>query len=201
MKTHIKIFIIIVAAFFSNHAWAASAISPVSVGIMPPVQFPTDDFAVTGFRLSLLYGHHRNVYGLDVGLLGNITDQSFTGLGVSGLFNNTRGTTNIIGLQFAGLTNINTGKTTVYGIQAALGLNYQTADSDVIGFQFAAANHVPFTDIFGFQAGLYNRAKEVYGVQIGIVNIAESLHGIQIGLINFNNKGLVSVCPIINIGF
>jgi hypothetical protein len=201
MKTHIKIILILLSAFFSQNSFAASTITPLSVGLMPPVQFPSADYMVTGLRASLLYGHHRNVYGLDFGVLGNITDQSFKGLAVSGLFNNTRGETSILGLQLAGLTNINQGKTAVYGVQVALGLNLNTADSDVIGLQIAAANHAPFTDIFGVQAGIYNRAKEVYGLQIGLVNFADNLHGIQIGLVNFNNKGLLGVSPILNVGF
>ena len=201
MKKLIQKILIAVSILGGPSVYAASAISPVSIGLMPPVQFPSDDFAITGARISLLYGHHRNVYGLDIGALGNITDQTFTGMALSGLFNNTRGTTNILGLQAAGLTNINTGKVAVYGLQVALGVNYQSAASDVYGVQFAVVNQAAFTDIVGLQVGVYNRAKDVYGFQIGVVNIAENLHGIQIGLINFHNKGLISVSPIINIGF
>ena len=200
MKAHIKIVLFVSAVFFSQLGIAATTITPIAVGIVPPVQFPSDDFTITGLRLSLLYGHHRNVYGLDVGALGNITDQAFTGLAVSGLFNKTGGQTTILGLQLAGVANINTNKVNAYGLQVAL-VNYQSADSDIVGLQLGAGNHAPFTDVFGVQAGLYNRAKEVYGLQLGVVNIAENLHGIQIGLINFNNKGLISVCPILNVGF
>lgn len=176
--------------------------SPVSVSVAPPVQFPPADFSVTGVRASALWGHHRNIYGVDLGLLGNITDQDFTGLAVSGLFNNTRGTTNVLGLQFAGITNINTNKTSVYGLQAALGANYNAAASKVAGVQLALlANVAPFTDIYGAQIGLYNRAKDVYGLQIGLVNIADNLHGIQIGLANFNHKGPFAISPILNVGF
>lgn len=201
MKNLIKLTLVIFSVFCFQQTWAASAITPLSIGFVPPVQFPPDDFTVTGLRTSLLYGRHRSVYGLDIGLLGNITDQNFAGLAVSGLFNKTAGTTTIFGLQLAGLTNINSGKTAVYGFQVAMGVNYQSAVSDVIGVQLAAGNHAPFTDIYGLQVGLYNKAKEVYGLQIGVVNIADDLHGLQIGLINFNNKGLISVCPILNAGF
>jgi hypothetical protein len=181
---------------------AHAAISPVSVAIVPPVQFPPGDFSVTGVRASVLWGKHRDVYGLDVGLLGNITEQTFTGVAVSGIFNNTRGVTNILGLQFAGITNINTNKTSVYGLQAALGANYNAAAANVVGIQLALlANVAPFTDIYGLQIGLYNRAKEVYGFQIGLVNVADNLHGIQIGLANFNNKGPFAISPILNVGF
>lgn len=178
-----------------------AGVTPLSVGIAPPVQFPPSDYTITGLRLSGLWGHHRDLYGVDLGLLGNITDQRFVGVGVSGLFNYTKGTTTILGLQLAGLTNINTNKTDVYGMQLALGLNSNTAASSLTGVQLAAVNLSPFMDIYGLQAGIYNTAKDVYGIQFGLVNVADSLHGIQIGLINFHKKGLIGVSPIINIGF
>jgi hypothetical protein len=180
-------------------AW--SAVTPLSVGIAPPVQFPPDDFSVTGLRASVLWGHHRDLYGVDLGVLGNITDQTFTGIGVAGVFNATHGSTTALGLQLAGLTNINTGKTSVYGVQAALGLNLNTVASQVAGVQLALANVSPFTDIYGLQLGVYNKAQEVYGFQIGLINVASDLHGIQIGLLNFNQKGLFAVAPILNVGF
>jgi len=179
---------------------SSAAISPVSISLVPPLQFPPGDYAVTGARISLL-GRQRNVYGVDVGLLGNITEQNFTGLAVSGLFNNTRGTTNVVGLQFAGAANINNNKTRVIGLQAALGLNYNAAEASVMGLQLALANVSKFTKIYGVQAGIYNHAKEVYGLQIGLVNVTDSLHGLQIGLLNFNKGGLFAVSPILNAGF
>lgn len=181
---------------------AQAAMSPVSIAILPPIQFPPSDFDITGLRASLLWGHHRNVYGLDFGLLGNMTDQDFVGVGISGLVNYTTGVTRAIGLQAAGVTNVNLGQTRVYGIQLALAVNYNAAASSVSGLQAALlANIAPFTDIYGFQVGIYNRAKDVYGFQIGVVNDADNLHGIQIGLVNFHRKGTFVVSPIINAGF
>ena len=183
---------------FQAHAF----VSPLSVGIVRPVQFPPADFSVAGLRLSVLWGQHRDMYGLDFGVLGNITEQDFVGIGVSGLFNMTRGTTTILGLQLAGVANVNSGKTSVYGLQAALGVNSNSAESSVTGLQVAVlANLAAHTDVYGAQIGIYNRAKSVYGFQIGIVNVADSLHGIQIGLANFHHKGIFAVSPIINIGF
>lgn len=200
MRKYVSLFIIVAGLFHFNSA--QGAISPVSIAIVPPVQFPPGDFSVTGVRASVLWGKHRDIYGLDMGLLGNITEQTFTGIGVSGIFNNTRGVTNILGLQLAGLANVNTNKVSVFGIQATLGVNYNTAASMVSGLQLALiANISPFTDIYGFQIGLYNRAKDVYGLQIGLVNVADNLHGIQIGLVNFNNKGPFAISPILNVGF
>ncbi|MNS86713.1 hypothetical protein D3C72_1206240 [compost metagenome] len=192
---------ILAAVLFFYFTPAQAAISPVSISVAPPVQFPPNDFAITGVRASALWGKHRNVYGIDVGLLGNITEQTFTGLAVSGLFNRTMGTTTITGLQLAGLTNINTSKTRVFGLQAALGANINTAESSVAGLQLALANISDHTSIYGVQAGLYNKAKEVYGFQIGLINVTDNLHGIQIGLVNFNKSGPFAISPVLNVGF
>ena len=175
--------------------------SPLSVGVAPPVQFPTKDFSVTGVRASLLWGRHRDVYGIDLGVLGNVTDQSFVGLGVSGLFNLTNGMTTILGLQAAGLTNINTKSVDVYGVQVALGLNKNDGASTVNGVQIAAVNLSEHTVIRGAQIGVYNTAQAVYGLQVGLVNVCDNLHGLQIGLANFHHKGLFVVSPILNFGW
>lgn len=204
MQKHLKYFLVVVAIFSLNGSWtpAHGAVSPLSVAIVPPIQFPPGDFSVTGVRASALWGKHRDLYGIDAGLLGNITEQTFTGIAVSGIFNNTRGVTNILGLQLAGITNINSNKVSVYGLQAALGVNYNSAATTVAGLQVALlANISPFTDIYGLQVGLYNRAKEVYGFQIGLVNVTDNLHGVQIGLMNFNHKGTFAISPLLNIGF
>jgi hypothetical protein len=179
---------------------ARAAFSPLSVALVPPLEFPSEEYTITGARLSLLYGKQRDIYGLDFGLLGNITTGNFGGMAVSGLFNYTMGTTHIIGLQFAGLVNINTNKTTVIGVQLAAA-NYNSAESAVEGLQFALANINEHTKIYGVEVGIYNRAQDVYGFQIGLVNVANSLHGVQIGLLNFNKTGLLSVSPLLNIGF
>ena len=178
-----------------------AAVSPVSVSVIPPVQFPAKDFSVTGVRASALWGQHYDVYGIDLGLVGNITEQSFVGSALSGVFNYTKGDTTVLGLQLAGLTNINTNKTNVIGLQAALGANYNSAASSVTGIQLALANLSKHTDIYGLQVGVYNRAKSVYGFQIGLVNSCDNLHGLQIGLINYNKTGTFLVSPIINFGF
>ncbi len=189
-------------SFLTFSEQARAAVSPVAVAILPPVQFPSDEFSITGARLSFLWGHHRDLYGVDLGILGNITDQEFTGIALSGAFNYTKGTTTILGLQFAGLANINTNKTSVYGLQMALGLNSNKATSSVVGVQAALLGNLsPFTDIYGVQLGLYNKAMSVYGLQIGLVNVTSNLHGVQIGLVNFNSKGPFVVSPLINVGF
>lgn len=197
-----KNFLALLILSFSILQPAHAALSPLSVGLVPPIQFPPADFSVTGLRLSLLWGHHRDMYGIDLGVIGNVTDQDFTGIGLSGVFNLTRGTTKAIGAQLAGLANINTNKTRVYGLQGAIGLNENDAESSVVGLQIAAlANLSDHTTVYGAQIALYNKAYAVYGFQIGLVNVVENLHGLQIGLVNFNHTGVFSVSPILNVGF
>ncbi len=173
----------------------------MSVSVVNPVQFPPDDFSVTGLRLNLLYGSHRSVYGFDFGVVANRTKQTFTGIGAAGILNWTEGSTTAIGTQLAGVANWNTNKTTVYGFQLAGILNMNKASSTVVGIQAALVNLSGHTGIYGAQIGVYNKARTVHGFQIGLVNDATDLHGIQIGLINFHRKGLFVVSPIINIGF
>lgn len=180
---------------------AEAALSPLSVAILPPVQFPSQDFTVTGARLSVFWGQHKNVYGLDVGAIGNITEGEFVGVGVSGVFNYNKGSTTGVFLQGAGLGNFNVNKAQIYGVQIAGLINSNRAESKVVGLQIAAVNLGPYTDIRGLQVGVYNKARDVVGFQIGLINSCDSLHGLQIGLLNFHTRGLFSVAPFLNVGF
>lgn len=180
---------------------ARAALSPLAISILPPLEFPPASFDVVGARVSLLWGEQREVYGLDFGALGNITNNDFGGIAVAGGFNYNRGSTTALGLQFAGIANVNVNKATVVGAQVAGVLNKNVAESSVVGLQFALVNDCPYTTIWGFQTGLYNSARTVNGFQIGLINTADSVHGIQIGLANFNHTGFFAFSPIINIGF
>lgn len=199
MKLSRYILAFLFSVLFSTHALAA--LSPLSVNIVNPVQFPPSDYDVTGLRLSVLWGSHRDVSGLDLGVVGNVTTQKFNGAAFSGLFNYTQNNVNAYGFQIAGLTNYNLQKTNVYGVQLAAGANYNKAESSIVGFQMAALNLTAHTNVYGVQAGIYNRAKKVVGLQIGLVNAADNLHGLQIGLLNFHYTGLFYVSPILNFGF
>lgn len=197
MRTIKFLFVAILVSLTSSFAFAAA--SPLAVTIFPPVQFPPEDFNVTGLRLGLI-GKHRDVYGLDFGLA-NVTTGQFVGLGVAAAMNLTYGDVTAIGAQIGGITNINYGKTNVFGVQLAVFTNYNKAESSVTGLQLSLANLADHTTIYGLQAGVYNKAREVYGFQFGLVNFAEKLHGIQIGLLNFHKQGTFVVSPIINAGF
>lgn len=180
---------------------AQAGVSPLAFALINPVELPPADFTITGARVSVLWGTHRDVYGVDLGAIGNITTGDFAGIGVSGGFNKTAGTTTIVAAQVAGVGNFNSGKVHALGVQVAVGVNSNSAESSLIGVQVAAVNLCPFTSVTGVQAGLYNRAGNVYGFQVGLINDAEMLHGVQIGLVNFNRRGLFAFTPILNVGF
>lgn len=193
--------LLVVALAFVSIPRSEAAMSPVAIAIVPPIQFPGANFDVTGLRLSALWGSQRHVYGFDFGVIGNMTNGQMTGLAVSGIFNLNKGQTTGVLLQAAGIGNFNVQKARIYGVQIAGIINSNQAESVVGGLQLALVNLAPFTNIRGFQVGIYNRARDVVGFQIGLVNVADHLHGIQIGLVNFHRQGLFSVAPIINIGF
>lgn len=198
MKKLIKLSLLVVLAGLQIEAHGFA--SPVSVAIVPPLQFPPDSFSITGVRIGVLWGRHRDLYGVDLGLVGNITEQEFVGVGLAGGFNLTKGNTTAF-FQVAGLGNFNTNKADVYFAQIAALVNMNSAAASVTGIQLAAANIAPHTVIRGLQVGVYNRAQTVYGLQIGLVNVADSLYGLQIGLANFHHKGTFVVSPILNFGF
>lgn len=198
--TYFKRVLLVLACVLSAPIWAAT--SPLSISVAPPAQFPPSDFDVTGIRVNALYGSHRNVYGLDVGLLANGVEQKFFGTQLAGGFNYNQGRATAIFTQFAGIGNINEEQISVIGLQLGGLFNINQAESAIYGLQLAlAANLASHTDIYGAQIGLYNHAESVYGFQIGLVNRCKNLYGIQIGLVNFHHNGLFKVSPLINIGF
>lgn len=185
---------------FSSSALAAMT-SPLGLSIFPPLQFPAQNFNVTGARVNLLWGSHNNVYGFDVGALGNITAHEMAGIQIGGLFNVNNGETTAVGLQLAGGANINVNKAHVVGVQAAGIMNQNRAESSALGMIVSLLNLTEHTKITGMEIGLVNIAREVYGFQIGLVNKVQNLHGLQIGLLNINTQGLFSVSTILNAGF
>jgi len=200
MQNFIRLLLVLSATLFVTQTQAA--VSPVGLALIPPVQFPPSDFGVTGLRLSVIYGHHRDMYGIDLGVLGNVTDQDSVGIAIAGGANIHYGMTTIVGLEVAGGVNYLKEKMEVYGVQAAGLLNWAEAESSVNGFQVAILGNVAaHTTVRGAQIGLYNRAHSVYGLQVGLVNDAENLHGLQIGLANFHRTGLFYVSPVLNVGF
>ena len=194
---------LVVLPLFIFSAEFACADAVVGSGVIPYwTQAPGPGESIKGLRMSVGAAAHKEMYGLDIGIVGNLTTSKFVGMGIGGIFNYTDVNATIVLLQLAGVFNLNIGKTEVYGIQLAPGANIHWADSNVYGVQMAlGANIAPKTNIYGFQFGLYNDAAHVYGFQLGLINRAKSLHGIQVGLSNYNASGWLAWFPLVNVGF
>lgn len=197
-KTLLLTILAFVFSALSTLAPAQAAVSPVGVSIVPPIQFPPENFSVTGVRVNALWGQHFKVYGVDAGVV-NVTVQNMAGFQV-GAFNWNKGETFAF-VQVAGIGNTNINKSNIYGLQAAGIMNVNKGESFALGLTVALANMTDHTKIVGFEVGAYNKARTVYGFQIGIVNMAEDLVGLQIGLINFHSHGVFAMSPILNFGF
>lgn len=133
----------------SFSATAVESNSPIGIGLFPPLQVPNTEFGIKGLRLAGV-GVNRSAAGLDIGLLGNVTYQSFKGTAVSLLFNYNKVGADIIGLQIAGLANVNGTGSSLYGLQIGL------------------FNKV--TNVRGIQIGLVNMTQNLRGIQIGLIN-------------------------------
>lgn len=190
--------ILIAPAFCS----AADDSLPFTLNLVPGAQIAGKDQVVVGLRTSA-WGENKSMFGLDFGLIANITSDTFAGTAFSGIFNTTGKAAYVFLLQGAGVANINKGKVVVAGLQLAGAVNSIAGDGKIIGAQMAVfANLADKTDIYGLQLGLYNTARKVVGFQIGLLNYAADLRGIQIGLLNFNTRSVpFYVFPVFNIGF
>ncbi len=130
---------------FINGDARAQRIRPIQVALITPAQIFSEDDAIVGIRLNLIYGRNVSVKGLDFGLI-NHTTSGMTKGWQSGLVG-------VVDNDFLGLQDnvINVVKGSCEGLQ--------------IGpFNYAK-------DMHGLQLGLVNYAETTYGIQIGLVNI------------------------------
>jgi hypothetical protein len=148
----------------------------LQLALLNPVQIRSEDQAIRGVRLSLLYGKNTDVTGLDLSLVASHVTGDFEGvqIGLVGV-----NEANSSGWQWNGV-NINGGD--FYGLQT--GLYNQTLTGR------------------GVQLGWVNNSKGEYrGLQLSIVNYAQRLDGVQIGLINIISEGgQFPFFPIVNWG-
>lgn len=166
---------------------------PVGFGIVAPVQFPSVDTDVTGFRLSIFYGRNADVSGLDIGALVSVADGEVFGIEVSGLVNSVGSSGGA--LQIGGIAN--NCYDDFYGLQIA-GIANRTGGA-VEGGQIGCFNMAD--DMDGCQIGVYNKAAAAVGLQIGVVNEADSMCGVQIGLINIIKDSSVPYMTVMNMCF
>lgn len=138
---------------FSLSAAAVGSQSPIGIGLFPPLQIPSSEYEITGLRVGVV-GINRSASGIDIGLLGNITKQSFAGSAFSLLFNYNHIAADIVGFQISGLANVNGTGSSLYGVQLGL--------------------YNKVSNVYGLQIGLVNVAQKLNGVQIGLINFNAS---------------------------
>ena len=117
-------------------AFAEDRSHPVNLSLFHPASTSPDPDVRTNFRLSLIYGHVREVNGVDLGglvartsgdshslrltLLTSVVGGEFTGVGVTGVLDYVAG--DVRGLQFSGLANYDAGN--FGGLQASALFNF-----------------------------------------------------------------------------
>ncbi len=133
----------VVCIFASQSAIAQD--KPIQLSLFAPVQIVSENDAVAGIRLSLLYGKNTHVSGLDWGLVSHSTSGESKGVQFG-----------LVGLNDADFT----------GWQnTAVNITKQNFE----GFQWGVVNYAGHAS--GFQLGLVNYAITMKGLQIGLVNI------------------------------
>ena len=206
---------LVFAACMFAAAAAFAETTPVMLSLFTPVQVPSSEYDVTGFRLSLLYGDCKSFTGLDIGLVDH-TRRDFTGVQLGGV--------NVVEDQFRGgqigLVNWISHETRAWerqsvGVQFGV-FNYAGSfcglqdgvvnvnNGKFTGLQSALLNST--VDLSGMQCGYYlflgvNIASgRVRGCQLGLFNYAEEMEsGLQIGLVNvISRNGWLPVLPIVN---
>ena len=166
---------------------------PFAIGLLPSVEIPAENWDVFFLRINIFVGRHNNVYGLDLGCVGNEVKNNFIGVQSAGIYNKIGYSDGA--LQVAGVLNRSLGD--FYGVQVASFVN--STEGKMTGLQVAIVNRA--TTLDGVQIGLLNLAQAGSGVQIGIWNSAKNFEGLQIGLGNYNEGSSLEFFPIMNLGF
>lgn len=145
LKVSLCLLAVVIIAFGLVAQPAEAEQNPIQLSLFSPVQIVPEGNAISGVRLSLLYGKNTYVSGFDWGLVSHST---------SGMSK---------GVQF-GLVGLNEDSFT--GWQNT-GVNITQGDFE--GFQWGIVNYAGHAN--GFQLGLVNYAMTMHGLQIGLVNI------------------------------
>ena len=133
---------------------------PFLFSILSPLAFPMDVEYVNGFRFNLFYGNNKNVDGVDIGLIQQITEKG-------------------IGTQFGGVNITNKMDGSQIGLIGNRAENIDGPQFSII-FNYAGKS-------VGSQLSLINRSNKMDGMQLGLFNFTDKLDGTQIGLLNFAN--------------
>ncbi len=173
-------------------AEAAHGFFPFGLYLLPNIGFPGEHWDVGPVRINLISGRNRDVYGLDIGLIGNMVEEEFTGVQAAGFFNRVGQSDGAV--QLAGV--FNRCERDFSGLQAALA---NSNDGELDGLQIGAFNRAAVLD--GMQLGIVNIVDSGDGVQIGLINSARELDGLQIGVVNIIRDSTMPFFPVINFAF
>ena len=190
--------------FVNLMSFAAGRFSPLGISLeesMEPVrdsQFPGRSDYVYGWRLTFVSSAHARMVGLATAVFANndVSAHGYVGgLQVASLFN-TAGEGELGVWQISGFYNMVSGNCN--GIQVCSAFN--EVNGYLSGMQIAMGNRAK-ADCAGGQIGLLNKGGDVMGMQIGLLNFAKSLQGVQIGVLNFVDESMMSLFPVIRIGW
>lgn len=124
--------------------------SYAAIALFPSFEAPCVNYEIDGFRLNIGVGEHVDVYGLDLGVIGNIVRREVGGVQIGLLFNAAGESGGA--LQIAAICNYVTGDFS--GAQIGL---FNVAEKGC-----------------GLQVGLVNRSVSFQGLQIGVLNFNEA---------------------------
>lgn len=167
----------------------SAASTGFQLAIFNPVQLFAEPCDVYGLRLNLPYGKNCALYGLDLGVVNQLSDEMCGAqVGAANI------TAPMYGLQL-GAANVALGEMVGWQLGAA-----NAAQSVAAGLQTGAINLGG--DYEGLQIGGFNFADDYAGLQIGVVNVCNSLTGVQVGALNFILHGqYLLFCPVVNLSF
>ena len=185
-------------------AFAAGRFSPLGISIeesavtKQDTQYPDRHDYVYGWRFAFISGAHSRMVGLATAVFAN-NDLSaggyVGGLQTAALFN-TAGDCELGVWQISGF--YNKASRNCNGFQACA--FYNDVGGYFCGLQTALCNRAKL-DTAGMQIGLVNGGGTVMGMQIGLFNIAKTLQGVQLGLLNFVDNSVMTVFPVVRIGW
>ena len=121
---------------------------PIQLSLFSPVQIFSEDTAIKGIRLSLLYGKNTSITGLDWGLVNHTTSGQSLGIQYG-----------LVGLSDADFT----------GLQDNF---VNVTKGNFEGLQWGFVNYANYAH--GLQIGFVNYAKSMKGLQIGLVNVIKT---------------------------
>lgn len=187
--------------------------TPFQLTFYVPLQlFPTN-WDVHGIRANLIMGGNKNVYGLDMGGIIQVTDGTGAGIQIAHMLSLTStfsglqlGFVNIVEKKLTGMQiGFSNEAENMSGIQISVmgnGFIFQPTGEDIKGIQLSGFANVVANSVKGVQIGiLYNEAEEVNGIQIGLVNYARRMTGVQIGIVNIIKASRWPFVPLINLYF